>query len=171
MVSDFEIADAQAPARRAAIMMYLLGILGFFGGIVIAIVGLALRDILSQPQFAEVFRHAGISASALQLPIVIVGAVCCLGGVAMAIMGLFVKKGAVLALLASIGLTIIALFTTGVIFLASLLAARSQDDVTVASGVLILSVPVLLLVILFIWLMAALRNAGYLQTVKTMEQA
>jgi hypothetical protein len=159
--------DPLSPARRSAILMYFLGVLGFFGGVCVAALGLLLRDIMTQPQFAAILRSHNIPLPELQSRIILVGAICCIGGFCLGALGFFVRKGNPAPIIAAIALTIFALFVTALIFLSTLLATNSHDDATLASIIWMLAVPVLLLVVLLIWLAAALRNVSYIRSLRS----
>ena len=164
--ANFFHSDPRAAARRAAVLMYLLGALGIFGGICLGVVGLALKDVMTQPEFARVLRFPVLAFPQLQAWLVAAGMICFIGGFLMAASGWFVRKGTFVPIVVAIVVAMIAMVITGFIFVATLLVVQTQNDVTIVSVEWMLALPVLLLVVLLIWLTAALHSVEDLRNLE-----
>jgi hypothetical protein len=169
-IASFDETDALSPARRAAVLMGILGLIGVMGGVCLGILGLALPDVMTQPEFARVLRPGLVTFPSMQSWMVVGGVVCCFGASAFAFAGYFVRKGTTGPIVVAILLTMLALVATGFILIATLFVARAQNDVTIISAEWMLVLPVVFLVILLIWLTAALHNVSYLRSIRNGRQ-
>jgi hypothetical protein len=84
-------ADPLAPAKRASILMFVLGGLSMIGGVCCGVMGAMLPQILAQQP--EIQMPAEVTADMMQVGLVVAAGIVVLYGVAQVVLGFFVRGG------------------------------------------------------------------------------
>jgi hypothetical protein len=161
--------DPRGPARRASILMFVLGALGLLCG-----VGMGLMAAVVTPQqFAATPQAAKIQQIEVQLgmPIQqllgIVAAAVGIPALLFVILGFFVFRGGKVAMILSIVLTGITLLLLAL----NLLSGLAGGGADAMAGACMIGVPTVLCVLLLVWLSQALRAAPTLAAMGQQYQA
>lgn len=152
--------DPQAPARRAGMLMFVLGVLSMLGGVCLFGFGWAYPMDKLPPEQAQIFqqveKESGIQVRQI---FIAMGAILALPALLMLILGLFVRRGGLGSIVTSLVLVgLMILFGAMNLLMGILQTVRGMQGA--ASGLCIMIVPLALLVVLLVMLIQAARNAG-----------
>ena len=151
-----------APARRAGIMMIVLGVLYVFCGLCMAGMGWVMQqpDFTSQPQYAElqktiatVEQQAGVS---MQTILFMMGLIPLIVGAVTGGLGFFVRGGGMVSVVLSVAVVGIQLLVLGLIIVMGTIQTVATDP-SQAIGVCFYIVPFVLLALTLFWLVQAAR--------------
>jgi len=153
--------DPLAPARRASILMYILGGLVLLGGGCCIGVGILLPSLIEQqPELgAAISNVPGATEQLVQVAFVVFGILTLFLGVAQIILARFVSRGGKGAVITSIIVSILmGLFLLfGVVQNAFNSAQKPAER---GMGVCMMCVPLAMLALLIVWLFQAFAAAG-----------
>lgn len=154
---DYYQPDLLAPARRASVLMFVLGGLAVASALCCAGVGAMLPRMMGEnpAAFAEFRRLPNVTPETMQAVLVVMSAVVLLVGVAYLVLGAFVRAGRRGAIITSIVLSILAILLLGLNVATGLMQSFSRPQTAV--GVVLLAVPLALLLLLVRWLLRAAR--------------
>jgi hypothetical protein len=163
--------DSHAPAKRASVLMFILGpIILLLGGCFAAMPSmLAMAPPDQARQMYDQFQNTyHVSASEINVVFVVIGVVVLLVGLALLIMALFVRRGGKVA-------TILAMVVTGLILLNSagglLLALLHMTDASALGGLCTNTFVLAIFGLLFVWLTQAFRASGKIRHAQQQYQA
>jgi hypothetical protein len=161
------MSDALAPAKRASVLMFVLAGVSIVGAFCCAGVGTVLPQLLdSQPQMLQEFQKVpGFTPDLMRTTFIVMGIGAAIFGTALAILGVFVRKGG--AVPVTIALVLSCLATLFVLYLMiEPMVLRRAPAGSTAAGVCMLAIPFALLILLCVWLLQALRSSGQVQAMK-----
>lgn len=158
--------DPQAPARRAGMLMFVLGVLAMLGGICLFGFGWAYPlDKLAPEQvqiFQQVEQDTGISPWKI---FIAMGVIMTLPALAMLILGLFVRRGGLGSIVTSLVLVGLLILVDAFYVLVGILQViRGQEGAL--AGLCMMIVPLVLLAVLLVMLIQAARNAGQVRSAR-----
>jgi hypothetical protein len=157
---DYGQGDVLAPAKRAGIMMYVLGGLVLASSACCVGAGVSLPRLMAErPEaFAELQEIPNASIGMIQISMYIMAGFVFVGGLVMIILGTFVRGGSKGAIITSLIVTVLAMLLLALWLLTS--AARLLSPPGVHSlGLCILIAPLALFGLLLYFLIAAMRGA------------
>jgi len=162
--------DPLAPARRASVLMFILGGLIVLPSFCCGAMGLALPGMMAQqPGLFSEMSAAGMTPEALQVTLVVVAGVALFIGVAMIVLGRFVRGGGIGPVVTSIVLVaLIAIY-----LLLNGLGAVVLPNMTPPQKVLGCAMSVFglaILGVLLLWLIQAAKAASRVATMKSQYQ-
>lgn len=156
------VADPLAPARRASVMMFVLGGLAVLAGLCFAgIASQVTADMFAgtpqAAQFEQIESQMGISLRTL---FTIVGVVPLVIGVIFVGLGILVRQGGFGSIITALVLTGVSGLAMGFFVIAGVFQALLGGNPAAGGAVCVYGVPFLLLLVLFVWLMQAVRAAS-----------
>jgi hypothetical protein len=154
--------DPLAPARRASVMMFVLGALSLLMGACSAGVGAMIPQMLQQPDFAAALaQNPEISPQLLQTRCVGFGILSLVFGMALIVLGVFVRRGGPGPIIGAIVVTSLALLIVLLNTIGPIVSPRfgAQLGGVICMGVVALA----LLVLLLVWLIQAARAAPHVR--------
>ncbi len=153
---DYSQPDLLAPARRASLMMFILGGLALLSSFCCAGAGAMVPQLMQQPDFAQRMQNVpGATPTLLRAVFIFMGVLSLAAAIAMVILGVFVRRGGKGSIVTSIVLCVLTMF----LMLVYLVGAVLQGGQEVIGGVCMAIVPIVLLVVLIVMLVAALQAA------------
>ena len=162
--------DPQAPARRAGMLMFVLGVLMMLGGMCLFGFGWAYPLDKLPPEQAQLIqqmeKESGIEA---QQVFIAMGVAVALPSLLLLILGLFVRRGGMGSIVTSMVLVGLMILVEAIYVLMGLLQTiRGQEGA--AAGLCMLIVPLVLLIVLMVMLIQAARNAGQVRAARLYAQ-
>lgn len=161
------------PARRAGLLMVVLGALAAAGsGCLSVVVAAAWEQVLAaSPDLVR--AELANKQDLMQIVYVAMGVIGLLFGVGYIVLGIFVRRGGLEAAITALVLTIVAtlLLLVNVIGSASMLFDTAANQATALMGVCMTGVPLALLVLLLVWLIEAVRNAPKIKAARQYQAA
>jgi hypothetical protein len=155
-------ADVLGPAKRAAIMMFVVAGLTLLGAFCCAGFGAMLPQVLAQNPSAQADIQAqmppGMSMDMLRMTMIVLAVIVLLLAVGMTVLGVFVRKGSKAAIVMSIVLVILALLYLLINTVASVVMQRAPGP-QLAMTVCMMAVPIGMLAFLLLLLVGALRTS------------
>jgi hypothetical protein len=149
-----------APARRAAILMYVVsGLALLCGGCMIAVVwAVPMEQIVAAADMPlpDTSQLGVTTEQLLRIVYTVLGIAGFAGGLAYVILAIFVHRGSVAAIIISMIITALVLLWLALNVLVSLPQLLAQP-LQALLALLVLGVPASLLVVLLMWLIQALR--------------
>jgi hypothetical protein len=157
-----------APARRAGLLMIVLGALnllcGICGGVMVA--GADFEQILAQQELPpEVELTPGV-LQGLAIGMLVVGLAAGIGAI---VLGLLVRRGASVPVILSLVLTALVVLVLAFLIVAGTAAALMQG--MAPTPICIWIIPLVLSILLLVWLIQAARNAGQIKAWQQQYQA
>ena len=156
---DYYQNDPLAPARRAGMLMYLIGGVGLLSSFCCIGMGAMLPTLMAQqPEaFAEVQQIPQATPEFIQRSLFIFGGIIFIGGIGLILLGRFVRDGSKGAIITSMVLSILAtlLLVIWLLFSAATLLSPPGPH---TFGLCFLIVPLALFILLVVWLISALRG-------------
>jgi hypothetical protein len=150
--------DPQAPARRAGLMMVVLGILMLLGGACIFGFGWVYPlDQLPPEQVQAIQKLESESGVPVQKVFIAMGVVLALPALLMLILGLFVRRGGMGSIVTSMVLVGLMILVEAFYVLLGMLQAASGQQGALA-GLCMMVVPLVLLIVLMVMLVQAVKN-------------
>lgn len=151
---------ALAPARRAGILMFILGGLLFLGGVCCVGVGALLPQLMQQQP--EAFRELenmpeGVTIEMIRTAIIAVSAAGIVYALAFVVLGIFVRKGSTGAIITTLIMSVLAVLLLAFWTLSGLLGGSAGNPM---AAVCIFALPLALHVLLIVWLIQAIRAGG-----------
>ncbi|HWP39778.1 MAG TPA: hypothetical protein VNL70_02545 [Tepidisphaeraceae bacterium] len=162
-----------APARRASILMYVISALGMLCGLCVGAVGLLapLERLVADSGLQSTATELGLPAERLLKIVYLAVALLTLGwSVGLAVLGPFVRRGSLGAVVTAIVLVTLALLVLAVNLLTAVLQARGPGPAALAAAVLLLIVPTALLGLLLAWLIQTARAAPAIRAARWQQQ-
>lgn len=157
--------DPLVPARRASILMYVLGGLTLLGGLCCGGVGIMLPNVMSQRP--DLFSQAELPPEAtpglIQGVFLVLAGLVLLCGIAYIVLGFFVGKGGKAAIITSMVLTVPVVLYLVVNLIASVTLGARAGRADSLGGACVSIVPLVLFVLLFVWLVQAVKNVSRVQ--------
>ena len=166
-----------APARRAGILMIVLGVLFVLAGLCLAFVSRMLDhpDFTSQPGYLEMKQQMDqIEAQAgtsVQTVMLIMGAIPLALGALLGGLGFAVRGGGLVPVVLSIALTGLLLLLVGLIVLGGLLQGAVGNPAQLLGVLCFYGSPFLMLVLLMVWLVQAARASSQIAAARQQYQA
>ena len=161
-------AEVLAPAQRAGLLMFILGGLLVACGVCGAAMGLLVdwpQMIAEQP---AAWSQPGLPSPDLLRPIfAVLGIVSAFVGLLLIGLGVFVRRGALVAVILSIVLTGISLL---LVVLALVAGAFTQGPREALLGMCVWIVPVVMLGLLLTWLVQSTRSSSQLKALQAQYQ-
>jgi hypothetical protein len=150
--------DPLAPARRASMLMYVIGVLMLLGGFCFIGIGAALPSMLQQhPELEQQLSAMGkFPIGVIRTGIIALGAISLLLAIALVVLARFVGGG-------SFGATITAIVLSALVviyFLVSTVVGIAVGGPQNVGGVCVMLVPTVLFSLLLVWLIQAARNTS-----------
>jgi hypothetical protein len=171
-------AQLLAPARRAGILMIVLGVLGVMAGLCMAGVSafVGSGQAATDPQFREfqaqvqeIESKSGLSAQTVFL---VMGAVPLAVGALMGGMGFFVRGGGLVPVVLSMTLTGLLVLVFAFLVIAGLIQGGASGNAQLLVGtVCVYGLPLAMMILLIVWLIQALRASTRLDLAKQQFQA
>jgi hypothetical protein len=161
--------DPLAPAKRASILLYVLGGLALAGGLCCGVIGAMMPQLLQQqPQLMEEMQNASggqMTPEIMQVALVVVAGVVLVAGVLQLVLGFFVRKGGKGAIITAMVIGVIAvLYLAFTVIRTVVVGAGAGNGAQMAgnlTGALCVGgIPLLLYGLLLFWLGQALKNSG-----------
>ncbi len=162
--------DPLTPARRAGLMMFVLGGLIILPSFCCGAMGLALPALMAQqPGVFSEMSAAGLTPEAIQVTLVVAAGVALFAGVIMIVLGRFVRSGAMGAIVTAIVLaTLLALYlllnTVGILVISGMPPAQR------VLGMVISVLGLGLIGLLIVWLIQAAKSAPRIGMMKSQYQ-
>jgi hypothetical protein len=153
-------ADPGRPARRAGIMMFVLGALAALGGFCGAIFGTVLPQMVAQHPELTKDLPPELTVEAIQHNALVHAVAFGAYGALMILLGFFVRRSRKGAIVASIVLVSLGLLYLGLNFVGAVFIGSQQGPGAALVGGCFSLVPVALCVLLLVWLIQAMRNAS-----------
>lgn len=147
------------PARRAGILMFVLGGLSVLGGLCCGISGSMIEQIIAQQPAMAQDLPPEATPEVLRIGLLVVAAVSVVYGIGLVVLGLFVRKNSKAAIITSIvvaGLTLLYLAFT---FIKAAVGGVQQGPEAV-TGICMAFIPFGLYGLLLFWLIQAIRNVS-----------
>ena len=156
---DYYQSDPLAPARRAGLLMYILGGIVLLSGFCCIGMGQALPKLMAeQPEaFVGLEQIPEATPQLLQRTLYIFSGIIFVGGVGMIVLGRFVRAASKGAIITSIVIAILAVLLLGIWLLGAAPTLLSPPGVH-SLGLCMLVVPIALFVLLIVWLFGAMRG-------------
>lgn len=164
-----------APARRAGVMMIVVGVLFVLCGLGMGVFSWVIKQpgVMSSPEFAQAqehFRQAEAqSGMAIETMLLIMGVVPLATGALFGGLGFFVRGGGFGAVVTGIVASSGVLLLLGLMILGTLLGAAANPSS--AAGVCVYVVPFGLVLLLLVWLIQAARAASRVAAARQQYQA
>jgi type II secretory pathway pseudopilin PulG len=161
-------ANPLAPARRASILMFVLGTLGLLCGLFMLLAGAVLTParVAASPQAAQIQQAEAQLGMPIEKIAQLVAAMMGLPALLFLILGFFVYRGSKVGIILSLILTGITL-----LFLAVDLIAGALGGAANATGMCIMSISIILSGLLFAWLIQAIRASSAVTAMAQQYQA
>lgn len=151
--------DILKPARRASVMMFILGGLCLFGGFCFGVTGAAIPRLLEQhPEIMQDFPPE-LSPQILQHRIILQAVLTFGWGVVTLLLAIFVRRGKPGPLLVAIILAVLTLLYLAFNLLSAILLGSQKDPATALFSGCFALVPIALTILLLVWLIQAFRSA------------
>ncbi len=151
--------DLLAPAKRAGLLMMILGGLGVAIGLCMAGAGRIMQSTTMPPevqsQIQQLETQSGVSFFTV---VAISGGILLLFAITMIVLGVFVRQGKMMAIILSIIATSILTLLLGIAVLGGLISAAQQGP-QVIIGVCFWGVPLSLSILQLFWLISAARSS------------
>ena len=167
----YQPPDVLGPARRASVIMFVVGGLLALGGLCCGAVGavVPLDQVMSQnPALAG---RPGVTPELMKVAVIVMGVLALLFGVALLVLGYFVRGGGMGAVVTSIVLVGIAVLLGGLMVVSALFELGSTGGgPQLFAGMCIYILPLALLVALLVQLIAAARMAPRVALAKGQQQ-
>jgi hypothetical protein len=164
--------DLLAPAKRASILMFVIGGLSSLCGVcVLGLGALVPMDQLNSPEMAEMQRkmaEVGISMRAL---FIVAGIVMLLPGLLFTVLGFFVRRGGRGAIITSIVFTSLAILWFALNAIVTAVSSRNEPPSQVVGGVCVSGIALALTILLLAWLVQAIRNSSQIGMMAAQQQA
>jgi hypothetical protein len=164
--------DLMAPARRASIMMFVIGamslLLGLCSGAVVAMAQGAQYQALAQ-QFAKSSQGPPPSESVLRTIYAALAIISAVAGIVLIVLGIFVRRASKVAMVFSVILCGMALLWLGISELSGLIQALGNP--VVAIGACVMLVPLATVGLTTMWLIQALKALPHLEAARQQWQA
>jgi hypothetical protein len=155
-------ADVLGPAKRAAIMMFVVAGVTLLGAFCCAGFGAMLPQVLAQNPSAQADLQAqmppGMSMDMLRMTMIVLAVIVLLLAVGMTVLGVFVRKGSKAAVVMSIVLVVLALLYLLINTVVSVVMQRAPAP-QMAMTVCMMAVPIGMLAFLLVLLWGALRSS------------
>ena len=164
-----------APARRAGVLMIVLGVLFVFCGLCLAASSwmMGQPQFASSPEFAEARKQFDLveqqTGVRVEQMLIIVGAVPLVLGALYGALGFVVRGGGFASAVLGIVLSAMLLLFFGLGMLTT--AVQAAANPAAIGGVCVYAVPFLLLVLLMVWLVQAARAASQIVAARQQYQA
>ncbi|MCC7352022.1 MAG: hypothetical protein IT446_15795 [Phycisphaerales bacterium] len=158
--------DPQAPARRAGMLMIVLGILMLLGGVCIFGFGWAYPlDQLPPEQAQAISKLEQETGVPVQRVFIAMGVILALPSLLMLILGLFVRRGGMGSIVTSMILVGLMILVEAMYVLMGILQViRGQEGAM--AGLCMMVVPLVLLVVLMVLLIQAVKNVRQVQSAR-----
>lgn len=156
-----QAANPLGPARRASVLMFVLGGLGLLCGALITLSGLVLTPemIAQSPNSAQFHefetQFSGISIRAFMIAM---GVFCLLPSILYAVMGFFVRSGKMVSVVLSTVLSGITLLLV-LFLLLSVFVNGAKNPTAIPAGLCMTVIPLVLCIVLLVTLIQAIRAA------------
>jgi hypothetical protein len=169
-------ADLLAPARRASVMMFILGPIMLLCGASVMVLGAMFPTILNmappaqaaqlQQQMTQALQNTQVTQGMLVAIIMVQGALILIPGIALTVLAFFVRRGGKLSI-------ILSLVVAGLVILFSAYSGLSAllHPAEGAGGVCFSVIVIAAFVTLFIWLLSAVRSSGSISLAQRQYQA
>ena len=106
---DYYQPDLLAPARRASLLMFILGGLALLSSLCCVGVGTMVPQLMQQPEFAQRMQSIpNASPEMLRMAFIAMGSISILFAIAMIVLGVFVRRGGKGAIVTALVLNVIA---------------------------------------------------------------
>jgi hypothetical protein len=164
-----------APARRAGVLMIVLGVLFVFCGLCMAGVGWAMNqpDFTDSPQYADmkqvVQQFEAQTRMSMQTALLIVGIIPLAVGALLGGLGFVVRNGGFVTIILSIVLTSVLLLFLGLIIIAGGIQTATTNPSQLA-GLCFYVVPFALLTLNLVWLIQAARASSQIAAARQQQQ-
>ena len=166
-----------APARRAGILMIVLGVLFVLAGLCLAFVSRMLDhpDFTNQPGYLEMKQQMdqleAQAGTSVQTVMLIMGAIPLALGALLGGLGFAVRGGGLVPVVLSIALTALLLLLVGLVVLGGLLQGAVGNPAQLVGVLCFYGIPFLLLVLLMVWLVQAARASSQIAAARQQYQA
>ena len=169
--------DLRAPARRAGILMIVLGVLGVIAGLCLAFFSAFIgsgqyatdpnfREM--QAQIQEIESKAGVSAQTIFL---VMGIVPLAVGALMGGLGFFVRGGGLIPVVLAMVLDGLLVLMFVFFVLAGLIQGGASGNAQLLLGtVCMYGIPLVMVILLFFWLIQALRASSKIELARQQQQ-
>jgi type II secretory pathway pseudopilin PulG len=169
--------DLRAPARRAGILMIVLGVLGVIAGLCMAGFSafIGSGQAATDPQFREmqaqiqeIESKAGVSAQTIFL---VMGTVPLAVGALMGGLGFFVRGGGLVPVVLAMVLDGLLVLMFVFFVLAGLIQGAAGGNAQLLLGtVCMYGIPLVMVILLFVWLIQALRASSKIELARQHQQ-
>ena len=161
--------DLLAPAKRAGVMMYVIGGLLALGGLCCGGVGVVapVDEIMAQSPMLN--SAPGVTAEMLKVAIVVMGVLGFLFGVALIVLGYFVRGGGMIPIVIAIVLVALAVLFN-LLNLASSAVQMRGGGPEMMAGLCVTGIPLVLMLVLLAMLIQAARVAPRVAMMKSQYQ-
>ena len=161
--------DLLAPAKRAGVMMYVIGGLLAMGGLCCGGVGVAapVDEIMAQSPMLN--SAPGVTPEMLKVAIVVMGILGLLFGIALIVLGYFVRGGGMIPIVIAIVLVALAVLFNLLNLASSAMQMRSAGPEMMA-GLCVTGIPLVLMLVLLAMLIQAARVAPRVAMMKNQYQ-
>jgi hypothetical protein len=158
---NFYQPDLLAPARKASMLMFLVGGLTLLSSLCCAGVGSALPRLMAErPEaFEEIQRIPNMTPELAQVFMFVLGGLAFVLGVAFLVLGAFVRRGGKGAITTAIVLSILLALLTMLQAIQPLMQIGSLKGPQLLATACFIIVPLVLLLVLIAWLFQAFRAA------------
>src|SRR4051812_13194090 len=106
---DYYQPDVLAAARRASILMFVLGALSMLGSFCCGGMGFLMPELMKNPDFAARFQEVGANEHMMRIGMIAIGALSFIFGLAFVVLGVFVRRGSKTATVIALVLSILAI--------------------------------------------------------------
>jgi hypothetical protein len=149
--------DFLAPARRAAILMFVIGGLGVAGAFCCGGSVLLLPQLMQTPEFAaQMERVPGATQDTMRLGMIVLAAMSFVAGLVFIILGAFVRRGSKGASIIAVVLAILSILFIGGNIVSALVMAANGPPQQIA-GACVFTIPLALMILLTVWLFGAIK--------------
>jgi hypothetical protein len=161
--------DPLAPAKKASIMLYVLGALVLLPSMCCGLVGLSIPTMIAQqPAAFSELSASGMTPQAMQTVLIVGGVVGLLIAVAMIVLGRFVRRGS--AAPAVTAIVLVALIGLYLLLNAIGLLVMKMPPAQVVMGMAITVLGLVLIGMLILWLIQAVMAAPRVALMKNQYQ-
>ena len=151
--------DTLAPARRAAVLMFVLGALAIAGSFCCGGSVAMLPQLMQNPEFSSrMERIPGATEDVMRVGMIMLSVLSLVVGVVFIVLGMFVRRGSKVATIISMVLAILSILFCGVEIVSGLVMAAS-GGAEQAAGACMFTIPLALMILLTVWLLGAMKAA------------
>lgn len=166
-----------APARRAGVLMIVLGVLFVLAGLCLAFVSRMLDhpEFTNQPGYLEMKQQMdqleAQAGTSVQTVMLIMGAIPLALGALLGGLGFAVRGGGLVPVVLSIALTGLLLLLVGLVVLGGLLQGAVGNPAQLVGVLCFYGIPFLMLALLMVWLVQAARASSQIVAARQQYQA